>query len=102
MEPWTKPRIIALLQTNDRAVERALLALHQAQTPAERAERATIEANGRGFNSVDAWLCSTLAQRLAGGHALTKGQLAIARRRVLKYSGQLLKIAQAKEAASCP
>ena len=46
---WTKERIVTLLESNPRAVERAVLAIYARQTLEEQHSETTKENNGRGF-----------------------------------------------------
>ena len=92
---WTKDDIKTLLQTNDMAVEKGILRLYSLQTEEERAAGATVVYNGMGFNGVDATFLTSIAQWLLAGKKLTKSQLHHSRRKILKYSGQLAKLAQA-------
>lgn len=103
----TKKSIIALLATNDHAVERAILALRARQTSDEvRAER-TKYKNDRGFNAPDARIGTSMAADIDRFGNLTGPQVALWRvrskatgkMRIEKYAGQLLRIARAREAA---
>lgn len=94
---WTRDQIKACLG-NPVVVERALLNLHRLQTDSERYAQATLEHNGVGFNGVDAPFLSSLAEwikasRKRQGTRLTPAQLARAQRALVKYSGQLARIA---------
>ena len=97
----TKESIIALLETNDLAVGRAVVAIYQRQTQDEKTAGTTKVHNSIGFNGPDSRYLSyvaTYAQRndcrLSGKH------LQKARAKIIKYAGQLLDIAKAKEATS--
>lgn len=98
-----KAYISNLLITNDKAVARALVALHNLQTVAEQDNKITVCDNKQGFTPADAHMGSSMATYyLKNGH-LTEKQLAYWRKpnikgipRICKYSGQLLKIAQSK------
>lgn len=108
--PHTPESIRALLQTNDRAVERAILRLYERQTYAEQNAKTTSESNGIGFNGADAELLSSFAEQLKAGRHLTPartkpdgrmgGQMYYARRKILKYARQLAEIANAKAAGA--
>lgn len=82
-----------MLIRSDVAVERALLNLYALQTESERYEGDVKETNGVGFNRYDAEFLSSLAEHLQKKGYLTPRQLVYARERILKYSGQLCKIA---------
>lgn len=90
----TKQEILHLLDTRADAVERALQVLYGFQTAGEQSADATVEANGQGFNMMDAPFLSDLARQVIRssrprGQRLSPKQLAVARKRVRKYAGQL-------------
>lgn len=96
---WTKRLIKAGLAKDDRWVEKAIRTLYACQTADEKRTGSAKWRNGRGFNSHDAKWFSKLAKYLQGGAHLTPNQMAEARNRLMKYAGQLAKIANAKELA---
>ena len=91
-----KRKIQALIDTNDRAVARAILAVYEYQTASEKSFGSTTDANGVGFSGVDAELLSSFAERLKRGYALTEKQLPFARKKIRKYWNQLRYIAECK------
>jgi hypothetical protein len=91
-----KEQIKELLRTNDRAVQRGVLAIYKRQTEAEQDTLSTKENNGVGFNGLDAEIMSSFAQRINRGISLTEKQMVYARKIILKYSGQLMAIADAR------
>jgi len=106
MENLTREGIIALLATNDKAVERALVVLADRQTSDELAGKTTTKRNGRGFNQFDAPIFTDMALSVKRGRRLTPRQLALCRKpnshgtaRIAKYAGQLLEAAIAKQQA---
>jgi hypothetical protein len=90
---WSKDSIQALIDTNDRAVMRALLVLYSRQTEAEQATESTREHNGRGFSAFDAEILSSFAVQVKSRGTLTPRQLEVARKRVRSYWKQLLEVA---------
>lgn len=86
-----------LLATNDRAVERAVVAIYRRQTASEQRSRCTLKENGVGFNAPDARFLTDIAKILLRGEAISFHQLAECRARVTKYSSQLLDIAMERE-----
>lgn len=96
----TPEQVKSLLLTNDRAVERAILALHARQTESERAAGRTVESNGEGFNAFDAESGKYFADWLnkRQGNQLTGNFLVRARKMVLKYTKQLSAIAVSNRA----
>ena len=103
----TKKDIVTLLATNDRAVERAILALRARQTRDEVSAERTKYKNDRGFNAPDARIGTSMATDIDTFGNLTIKQVALwrvrsgktGRMRIEKYAGQLLKVAKEKEAA---
>lgn len=96
--PYTKEQIKTMLATNDKAVARGVLAIYAYQTAVEQASESTQQDNGVGFNGADAKILSSFAKQLQRGWNLSAKQLYIARQRMMKYAGQLTKIANAKGA----
>ena len=88
---WTQDDIKELLRTNDRAVVRALLIIYGYQTDSEKASGETKFDNGIGFNGVDAYILTSFAQQVNNRGFLSPKQMGIARKKMLKYSGQILK-----------
>jgi hypothetical protein len=100
-QPLTQASIRQLLLTNDKAVVRACMALYQRQLSDEQACGQTRHKNGIGFSNADASPLSHIAKMAehfdVSSAWLTAAKLADARKRVLKYTGQLLQIAQQKQ-----
>jgi hypothetical protein len=92
----TKHTIRALLLTNDRAVERAMVVLFDRQTQDEKATEATRHHNNRGFNHGDAKKGTYMARWVLSGRKLTGHHLDRARRMAMRYAGQLAEEANAK------
>lgn len=98
-----KQYINNLLINNDKAVARALVALYKRQTEDEKNSEATIVHNMAGFTPSDARMGTSMATFYLKFNRLSEKQIAYWRKpnakgvpRICKYSGQLLKIAQAK------
>lgn len=90
-KPWDKDKIIKLLLTNDKAVERAILLLYSFQTEDERIYGHTGVINGKGFNRLDANILSSFAEQITiKKKPLSYKQLIIARKKLVKYTGQIL------------
>ena len=94
---WNKDTLKALLDTNDKAVCRALLLLHARQTADEQAVQHTKYVNNRGFSGSDAPILSSLAVWYKSKGWLSPKQMTIARRKVKKYTRQLLEEVAAKQ-----
>ena len=89
-----KRKIQALIDSNDKAVPRAILAVYQYQTMCEQSSGHTVEANGVGFSGVDGELLSSFAQQLQRGRTLSEKQMTYARKKIRKYWNQLRFIAE--------
>lgn len=101
----TKADIIHLLNTNDRAVIRAILAITARQTQDEQANETTKYHNGRGWRPCDARMGSSMAKFYERNGYLSPKQIAWWRRplqngtpRINIYAGQLLTVAQERAA----
>ena len=90
---WTKEDIKCLLLTNDRAVIKALIAIHRYQTAEEQHVGESRETNSVGFSGPDAKLCTSLVDFYNERGFLSKKQMILARKKALKYTRQLKKIA---------
>lgn len=90
---WTKEEIRRLLESRDDAVVRGLIVLYSLQTSEEQSEDRTVEKNNVGFNALDAEFLSSLARYAEKRGMLTEKQMYYARKRILKYAGQLARIA---------
>lgn len=106
MKTWTREDIIALLDTNDKAVGRALLQLNARQTFDERQEEDTKYRNGRGFKPCHARMGTSMAEFFKRNGYLTPKQAAYWRvrdkngsSRIGCYARQLLECIDQKEAA---
>lgn len=102
-----KVEIVQLLQTNDKAIARALVVLNERQTSVEQSAESTINHNGVGFTPADARMGTSMAQFYARRGYLTEKQLAYWKKpnvrgvwRICKYAGQLLEIANEKAKAA--
>lgn len=102
----TKADIVQLLNTNDKAVARAVFVLNQRQTISEQSSEHTINRNGVGFTPADARMGSSMAKFYGRNGYLSPKQVAYWRKpnargvpRICKYAGQLLEIATEKAEA---
>lgn len=98
--PWTRPQMLWVLERSDAAVERGLLALYARQTADEQQTGVTREHNGMGFGAFDAEFLTSCAQQILTnrwgrpeGQRLTQRQFAIVRKKVRRYVGQLVLVA---------
>lgn len=90
----TKASIRAMLEANDAWLYRAVVAIYACQTANEQAQGGTVEDNGIGFNGVDGVILSSYARQLNRTGTLSKKQIIVARKKMVKYAGQLLAIAR--------
>jgi|ERR1035437_1794809 hypothetical protein len=91
---YDKAYIQGLIQTNDQAVIRGLLAIYSRQTEAEKATQATKEDNKIGFSGVDGVILSSFAEWYLAKGYLSPKQLAITRNKIRRYWKQLLSVAE--------
>lgn len=96
-EPLTRESVQAMLQSNPRALERAIVAIYRRQMADEQHARATLHDNGVGFNSADATIMSLAARVLLAGDRLSPSAMHEARERMPKYWKQLIDIAMDRQ-----
>lgn len=92
---WTKAEIRTMLESDNIWLCRGLVAIFDKQTAEEQRDGRTEVDNGIGFNGVDAEILTNFALRIKNPERgfLSAKQLPIARKKMLKYAGQLCKIA---------
>ena len=93
MKKWTKEEIRFNMETDNKWLFRGLIAIYNRQTQDEKNEAITVHENGVGFGGADANILSSFAKQYGERGFLTKNQIDICRKKMLKYSGQLAKIA---------
>jgi hypothetical protein len=86
---WTRTEIETHINTNDRAVERAMVAIWERQTADEQETQGTRHHNGRGFAAWSARSGTYYANWVRSGRHLTGKHLAKARKIALHHAGQL-------------
>lgn len=91
MEPktWTRTEIEEMINGNDRAVERAMVAIWERQTADEQETQGTRHHNGRGFAAWSARSGTYFAEWVRSGRRLTGKHLVKARKIALHHAGQL-------------
>ena len=94
---WTKDSVRTLLQTNDKAILRAIKLIYSFQTEEEKCFECTNTNNGQGFSKVDADIMSSFARTLNQGRPLSEKQMAIARKGIVKYSNQIFNYMKSNE-----
>ena len=90
---WSKEEIAFRLKQNDTWLERAVVAIFNQQTTSEQKSEVSVENNHRGFSGPDAHRLSYYAKWILAGKHLSGPHREIARKRIIKYAGQLAKIA---------
>ncbi len=78
------------LSTNPAWAQRAIVKLWERQTADEQAAQTTGHDNGIGFNGTDAFILSSFAEQINKGRTLSVKQLAIAFKKLPKYSKQII------------
>jgi len=78
------------LSTNPAWAQRAIVKLWERQTADEQATQNTRNVNGMGFNGTDAFILSSFAEQINKGRTLSPKQLAIAFKKLPKYSRQII------------
>lgn len=101
----TKDGLLELLATNDKAIARALIVLHNRQTSDEQAQEVTNHHNGRGFRPCHSRMGSSMAKFYLRYNYLSSKQVAYWRIRNSKgqmkiaiYHAQILEEAAKKSA----
>ncbi len=89
-----------MLLENDEWLVRGLVALHNRQTEDEKRSQDVKYLNKRGFNSADAGLLSSFAEQWKRRNWLSDKQMTRTRGMMLKYAGQLTRIARGEEVAA--
>jgi len=98
MTTISRASIIQALNSNNQAVERAMVILYNGQTSDEKSVRATHHTNKRGFNTAHAKLGTYYAKWVLSGKNLTGHHLTKAREIAIYYAGtQLLQAALVKQ-----
>ncbi len=101
---YTKEYIADKIQNCDAWLNRAIIAIYKFQTVNEQETETTNLNNGHGFTAADAPFMSGLAKWLLGGkyRKLSDKQKFVARKRMAKYAGQLLRIAKGQNGGTNP
>lgn len=86
-----------MLLTNNEWLIRGMIALYNRQTEDEKRAQDTKYLNRRGFNSADSTLLTSFAQQWLSRNWLSDKQMTRLRGKMLKYAGQLAKIARGEE-----
>lgn len=89
-----KEQLQTLLLRSDKALERAIIRIYEAQTDDEQISNKSLHYDNMGFNRVDAEPMTIMAKQLLGGIHLSSRQKYIARKKMPKYWRQLMVISK--------
>jgi hypothetical protein len=90
---WTRPEIEAMVRSNPRAVERAMMALLDRQTQDEQKTGSVNHHNHMGFAACNSKSGTYFAKWVQSGRQLNGKHLEKARKIALFHAGQLTDIA---------
>jgi hypothetical protein len=93
---YTVDFVKAKLLTDDKWLERGVLAIWKYQTASEKVRTDTHLYNGVGFNGADGHFMTSIGNYLSKGYHLSEKQKYVARRKIQKYAGQLIRIIEDK------
>lgn len=93
---WTNQKVKELLLRNDKAVKRGLVLLYGFQTFEEQHSDTANTNNGQGFSKYDAEILSSMARQVQNGWQLSEAQINVARKRIVKYAGQIYNYMEAQ------
>ena len=86
----TVEKIKSKMKESDGFLIGALLALYSYQTTDEKEYKGTAHINGRGFNKVDAFILSDMAEHYKKSGWLSPKQITFVRMKLVKYATQLV------------
>lgn len=84
------------IQTDPRWTIRALMRLHELQTPTERETHIATYHNNVGFGRIDSEPLSHIAEKVESGESLTPAQIKFLQKRLPKYAAQLVRVGKSK------
>lgn len=90
LNPKVTEHIRMQLSTNPAWAQRAIVKLWERQTADEQSAKTTGHDNGIGFNGTDAFILSSFAEQIKKGRTLSVKQLAIAFKKLPKYTRQII------------
>ena len=91
-----KQELQALLLVSDKALDKALITIHEAQPAIEKVSEEAILDDGIGFNKFDAPILNGFAKQLLSTGSLSDAQRAVVRKKMPKYWRQLMLISKRK------
>ena len=90
---WKKEDIKELLETNDIAVIRGWIRIYELQTEDEKQTEDTHHNNSVGFTGADGYILTSMMNNYIKWGQLTEKQFNLIKKKMMKYAGQLAKIA---------
>lgn len=90
---WTTEEIRSKMETDQSWLERGIVAIWKRQTRSEQDMYATVSYNNVGFTAADASYLTYAANWINSGKHLSGKHVEKSRKRMVKYAGQLAKIA---------
>jgi hypothetical protein len=93
MKKWTKDEIKSLLASNDVAVIKGLIRIYELQTSDEQNAEFTKYHNGVGFSGFDGEFMTSVAKWFLEHGFVTEGQFRGIKKKMMRYAGQLAKLA---------
>lgn len=94
---WEKEEIRKMLAISDIWLIHGLIAIYRYQSGNEKLQKNTNLENNVGFSKVDATWLSTLAEFYMANGFLSPKQIESARKGMMKYAGQLMRIANGEQ-----
>ncbi len=88
-----KNEIWQAIKASDEWLERAIIAIYENQDPDEQRNKESNTRNGIGFNKYDAVYLTWIAEYIKSGKHLSGKHKEKARKRIKKYCGQLVDLA---------
>ena len=84
------------IKSSDNKAIHALMTIYSSQSDEEKCDGHTKELNGVGFGGMDSEILSSFAEQYNRNGSLSPKQMALVKRLMPKYAGQLLKVSFAK------
>lgn len=93
MKKWTKDEIKSLLESNNVAVIKGLIRIYELQTSDEQSAEYTKYNNGVGFSGFDGDFMTSVAKWFLKMGWVSEGQFEHVKKKMMRYAGQLAKLA---------
>lgn len=89
---WTKDKVRNNLIEHDNDAIKGMLKIYEFQTMDEKSVEVTMHTNGKGFNSSDGGIMSSMSEQYLKTGSLSPKQLITIHKIMPKYAGQLFKL----------